>query len=79
VFDGLLASSKVTLPGGGPTYTDAQGTYSLATAADSSGTGGEDLLLDFTAATPEPTSLLLAGLAAAPLALGRRRRARAAS
>jgi fibronectin-binding autotransporter adhesin len=35
--------------------------------------GGEELVLD-EAATPEPTSLLLAGLAAVPLALGRRRR-----
>ena len=40
------------------------------------GSGGEDLLLNITAA-PEPTSLLLAGLAAAPLMLGRRRRVHA--
>ena len=36
--------------------------------------GFDDLDLTITAAAPEPTSLLLAGLAAAPLALGRRRR-----
>ena len=35
---------------------------------------GYDLILNDVAAAPEPTSLLLAGLAAAPLALGRRRR-----
>jgi fibronectin-binding autotransporter adhesin len=46
--------------------------YSLDTAADPS--GGEYLLLDVTTAAPEPTSLVLAGLAAAPLAMGRRRR-----
>jgi fibronectin-binding autotransporter adhesin len=41
------------------------------TLAGGTGLGGVDLVLT---ATPEPTSLLLAGLAAAPLALGRRRR-----
>jgi autotransporter-associated beta strand protein len=41
----------------------------LDTAPD--GTGGYDLLLD--AAAPEPTSLLLLGMTAAPIALGRRR------
>ncbi len=40
---------------------------------------GYDLVIDFTSAAPEPTSLLLAGLAAAPLALGRRRRNRTAA
>ena len=48
----------------------------LATQADTLGGGGYDLVLEGTAAAPEPTSLLLAGLAAAPLALGRRRRNR---
>ena len=59
------------------TPTDAQGNQcSLSSGYDNA--GGEELFLDVTAAaTPEPTSLLLAGLAAAPLALGRRRRAAA--
>ena len=68
-FDNLM--SQITVP-----TTDAQGNqYALSTKTD--GGSGEDLLLDVTAvAAPEPTSLLLAGLAAAPLALGRRRRRR---
>ena len=53
---------------------DAAGnTYNLDAAADTAN-GGDDLLLEVTAAAPEPTSLLLAGIAAAPLALGRRSR-----
>ena len=54
--------------------TSVPATYALAEQDDSgaggTGLGGVDLVLT---ATPEPTSLLLAGLAAAPLALGRRR------
>ena len=38
-----------------------------------------DLVAEDVASTPEPTSLMLAGLAAAPLALGRRRSRRAAA
>ena len=49
------------------------GAFTLGTQSDSLGNGGYDLILETTAA-PEPTSLLMAGLAAAPLALGRRRR-----
>jgi autotransporter-associated beta strand protein len=47
------------------------GTYALSTDA-----AGDSLFLDLadTAAAPEPTSLLLAGVAAAPLIIGRRRR-----
>jgi hypothetical protein len=63
VFDQLLQSGQVALS----STSDAQGdTYGLST-----GDGGEQLILDVTAAAPEPTSLLLAVLAAAPLALGR--------
>ncbi len=47
--------------------------YSLSEQSDSLGVGGIDLVLT-TAAAPEPASLLLAGFAAAPLLLGRRRR-----
>jgi fibronectin-binding autotransporter adhesin len=57
------------------TPTDAHGNqYALTIGYDNS--GGEELLLDVTAVAyaPEPTSLLLVGLAAMPLALGRRRR-----
>ena len=71
VFDGLLQTHQVALSA----TTDAAGdSYALSTAD-----GGEQLLLDVTAvAAPEPTSLLLAGLGAAPLALGRRRSRRTA-
>jgi fibronectin-binding autotransporter adhesin len=48
--------------------------YSLAEVPDASGLGGVDLDLVVTA--PEPTSLLLAAIAASPLALSRRRRGR---
>ena len=68
-FSSLLAAGTVTVNSPG-----ADGSYALSTKSD--GSGGQDLILDFTdtAATPEPTSLLLAAAAAAPLALGRRRR-----
>jgi fibronectin-binding autotransporter adhesin len=61
--------------------TNAAG-LTLATQSDTlavgGGDSGYDLVLEAgTAATPEPASLLLAGVAAAPLALGRRRRQRA--
>jgi fibronectin-binding autotransporter adhesin len=69
VFDPLITGGQVALTA----TSDANGdTFGLSTMADA--TGGEDLLLDVTAATPEPTSLLLAGAAIAPLALRRRRR-----
>ncbi len=51
-------------------------TFALTSAAD--GGGGYDLLLE-DVATPEPTSLALLALAAAPLTLGRRRRCQGAS
>ncbi len=51
----------------------ATGGFALGTEVDALGNGGYDLILQ-TAATPEPASLVLAGLAAAPLVLGRRRR-----
>ena len=63
-----LTTSGITAPAGE--------TLVLGTQADA--TSGYDLVLGdaVTAAAPEPTSLLLAGLAAAPLVLGRRRRRR---
>jgi fibronectin-binding autotransporter adhesin len=66
-----LASLELQVNGS----TSVPAGYALAeqndTGAGGTGLGGVDLVLT---ATPEPTSLLLAGLAAAPLALGRRRR-----
>ena len=70
-FDGLInqASRSAIVVNN----TNPAGRFALSTLFD--GNTGEDLLLDFTTtAAPEPTSLLLAGIAAAPLALGRRRR-----
>ena len=64
-FDALLAAGTLT-----PAADPAGTADSLATATD--GNGGEDLVLDLTVAAPEPTSLLLLGLACLPLATGRR-------
>ncbi len=67
-FTGLIN----TTDGSGLVLAPAAGdpnSYHLSESND-----GTELFLDVTAATPEPTSLLLAGLAAAPLTLGRRRR-----
>ena len=61
-----LALTVTGVTGGG----DAAGGLTLDTAAD--GAGGYDLVL---VPTPEPTSLLLAAVAALPLAATRRRRA----
>ena len=52
------------------TYTTSDGTYSLSDQSD--GSGGEDLILNET--SPEPSSALFLGLAAAPLLIHRRRR-----
>ena len=60
----LVVSSAAPQPGPGLSFA-------LATQPD--GSGGYDLLLE-TVAAPEPTSLLLLGIAGVPLALGRRRR-----
>jgi autotransporter-associated beta strand protein len=46
----------------------------LATRVDPTSGGGYDLILTDVAAAPEPTSLFLAGIAAVPLVVGRRRR-----
>ncbi len=80
VADATQATSPATLlslftfPGNVTSYSDGSGnSYALDAASD--GSSGSDLLLSFTpSAAPEPTSLLLVGLAAGPLALGRRRR-----
>jgi autotransporter-associated beta strand protein len=64
----LNVASNVSVAGGGSFQLDSQ--------ADAG--GGFDLLVDaVSTAAPEPTSLLLAGMAIAPLTLGRRRRATA--
>ena len=61
----------------------SSGTVATANAGDVIQLAGDadgsnyDLIAEDVASTPEPTSLLLAGLAAAPLALGRRRARRA--
>jgi fibronectin-binding autotransporter adhesin len=68
-FDSLIGST-VTLAS---TSGTGGGSFQLAAGTDTA--GDDDLVLEFSpAATPEPTSLLLAGIAAAPLALGRWRR-----
>ena len=54
----------------------ATGAFALATQSDTTNNGGYDLVLEDTAATPEPASLLLLGATVLPLALGRRRRPR---
>jgi fibronectin-binding autotransporter adhesin len=59
-----LTSTGVAAPAG----------YSLQLDTQGDGSTGYDLVVDV-AATPEPTSLLLLGVAGAPLALARRRRA----
>jgi autotransporter-associated beta strand protein len=66
-FDSLLASNAIAI-GTAPAGTTDQ----LTTMAD--GNGGEDLLLELTVATPEPTAATLLGLAVLPLALSRRGR-----
>jgi autotransporter-associated beta strand protein len=63
-FNSLVNAITVT-----PGPSSPSGTYGVTEDA-----GGDELILTYTDAAPEPTSLLLAGLAAAPLALGRRRR-----
>jgi fibronectin-binding autotransporter adhesin len=70
VFANAIGTSLTLTPG---PFTSSDG--NPLTLVESDTATGEDLDLDVgTVATPEPTSLLLAGLAAAPLALGRRRR-----
>ena len=72
-FASSAVLSKLTLTATG---VQPAGGYrlALATQADTLGSGGYDLVLTDVAATPEPTSLLLFTAAAAPFALGRRRR-----
>jgi fibronectin-binding autotransporter adhesin len=70
------ASSAATLATLSLTTTGlaAPSGYTLQLATASDGGGGYELILGDVAAAPEPTSLMLLGLAGAPLALGRRRR-----
>ena len=70
VFNSSIASGALTLATNGlSSSSGALGLAELDTAT------GEELVLNAgTVAAPEPTSLLLAGVAAAPLVLGRRRR-----
>ena len=71
VFNKSIASGAVTLAVGAFTSSDG----SPLTLVESDTSSGEDLDLDVgTVSAPEPTSLLLAGVIAAPLTLGRRRR-----
>jgi hypothetical protein len=74
-FNSLIASfnTKLATYGG----FGSPGLLSVTTQPD--GVSGEDLVLDYTDSAPEPTSSLLFGIAAAPLLLGRRRRAGLAS
>ena len=66
-----LAALGLTLTNDGVKPASSKDLIELATESDGS---GFDLIAEDVAATPEPTSLLLAAAAAAPLALGRRRR-----
>ena len=72
-----LALSKLVLTVTG--LKSATGSFALATQPDALGDGGYDLVLEDAVATPEPTSLLLAALAATPLTLARRRPRRASA
>ena len=63
-------TSGASVPAGTYTAATLDSTYFDNVAVFS----GDELLQIGTATAPEPTSILLAGLAAAPLALGRRRR-----
>ena len=68
VFANALAAAALTLKPGVFTASDG----SALTLAEVDTDGGEELVLDV--GTPEPTSLLLLATAAAPMAIGRRRR-----
>jgi fibronectin-binding autotransporter adhesin len=72
VFDGLTIGTQIVVA------PAAGSAFSLSTIPDGTA-AGEDLVLDFTSTAPEPTSVLLLGATAAPMLLGRRRRAGAAT
>ncbi len=74
-----IALSTLMLNTSSAGVTFSTTTFGLATQADTTGDGGYDLVLEDTAAAPEPTSLLLLSAAAAPLAVGRRRATRRAA
>ena len=71
-FNAALAAKSLVLATGSTTSATTGDTLTLSSVAD--GTGYDLLLNDVTASAPEPTGLLLAAVAAAPLAIGRRRR-----
>jgi autotransporter-associated beta strand protein len=76
-FNSTTASSNLTLNVSSGVTVVGGGTFALyQSGAFDSATGGYDLDLIATSSAPEPASLLLAGLAVAPLVLGRRRRDR---
>ncbi len=68
-FGPSIAANALVLPTGATSAATGDA-LSLTSAQDGN---GWDLVLNDVSAAPEPTSLLLAGLAAAPLMLGRRR------
>ena len=74
VFANAIAARTLVLS----TTSTATFSSGTATLAEIDTSGGEELVLS-TAAAPEPTSLLLLGATAAPLALARRRRRATAS
>ena len=76
-FTAAITLGMLVLNTANTTVQPASGTDTLGLMGVTEN-GVYDLYLTDTAAAPEPTSLLLAGLAAAPLALGRRRRRRMA-
>jgi autotransporter-associated beta strand protein len=73
-FEALVNGATIAVT---PTAASPTGTYALSATTDGT-SGNDELFLDYTSTAPEPTSLLLAAVAAVPLALGRRR-ARAAA
>jgi fibronectin-binding autotransporter adhesin len=70
VSPATLAALNLTLTNSGVATNNPTDTIELADEADG---GNYDLIAEDVAATPEPTSLVLIGVAAAPLLLGRRR------